>query len=186
MITKGKEAYHMAITSMDAEQAHLIRTAEAMAAAARTAPKTKGMDYIESLILTDGELEQLARVMEEMAAEGGPGILPRDAKCVRKSGAVLLLGIGYHRRGIDAWCNYCGLGGCAACAERNAACAFDSIDLGIALGSAVSVAADARVDTRIMMSVGIAAKRMKLLPEGTEIVYGIPISISGKSPFFDR
>ena len=37
-----------------------------------------------------------------------------------------------------------------------------------------------------MMSVGIAAKRMKLLPEGTEIVYGIPISISGKSPFFDR
>ena len=176
----------MAIFPATAEKNHLLRTAEAMAAAARTAPKTKGMDYVESLILTEEELEALALVMEEMAAEGGPAILKRDAACVRKSGAVLLLGIGYHQRGIDAWCNYCGLGGCEACAERKAACAFDPIDLGIALGSAVSVAADARVDTRIMMSVGIAAKRMKLLPEGTEIVYGIPISISGKSPFFDR
>jgi len=176
----------MLYSSEEMERRAVLETAARMCAAARTAPKTKGMDYLESLILTDGELETLALTMEEMAAEGGPTILKRDAVCVRKSGAVLLLGIGYHRRGIDAWCNYCGLGGCEKCAERNAACAFDPIDLGIALGSAVSVAADARVDTRIMMSVGIAAKRMKLLPEGTEIVYGIPISISGKSPFFDR
>ena len=176
----------MAISSCAAEQAHLLRTAEAMAAAARTAPKTKGADFLEALILTGEELEQLACVMEQLAAEGGPAILTRDAKCVRRSGAVLLLGIGYHQRGMDQWCNYCGLGGCNAAAQQGAACVFDPIDLGIALGSAVSVAADARVDTRIMMSVGIAAKRMALLPKGTEIVYGIPLSVSGKSPFFDR
>ena len=56
----------------------------------------------------------------------------------------------------------------------------------IALGSAAAVAADARVDSRIMMSAGLGAKKLGLFPEGTEIVYGIPLSISGKSPYFDR
>ena len=59
------------------------------------------------------------------------------------------------------------------------------IDLGIAVGSAVSVAADMRIDNRVMFSVGKAAQSMKLLGECTRIM-GIPLSVSGKSPMFDR
>ena len=176
----------MIIKAETAQQEHLIRTAEAMAAAARTAPKTKGADFIESLILEGEDLEKLAAVMDAIAEEKGIPFFQRDAGCIRKSGAVLVLGIGYHARGLDGVCGYCGLGGCSACTEQGAACAFDSVDIGIAVGSAVSVAADNRVDTRVMFSAGVGVKKLGLLPEGTEIVFGIPLSISGKSPYFDR
>ncbi len=65
-------------------------------------------------------------------------------------------------------------------------CAFNSVDVGIALGSAVATAADCRVDTRVMYSAGMAAARMKLLGEGPYQYFAIPVSASSKSPFFDR
>ncbi|MEA4965123.1 MAG: DUF2148 domain-containing protein [Oscillospiraceae bacterium] len=175
------------ISAKEAERAHLLRTAEAMAAAARTAPKTKGADFLEAAILVeDAELERLAAAMEAAAAETGAAFFSRDANCVRKSAAVLLLGVGHNRRGFGRFCGYCGLRDCADCQEKGAGCAFDPIDLGIAIGSAVSVAADRRVDARVMMSAGIGAKKCGFLPEETAIVFGIPLSVSGKSPYFDR
>jgi len=60
-----------------------------------------------------------------------------------------------------------------------------SIDMGIALGSACAVAADARVDNRIMFSAGKAAMEMGYA-DGDVLWNGIPLSVSGKSPFFDR
>ncbi len=54
------------------------------------------------------------------------------------------------------------------------------------MGSAVSVAADNRVDNRIMYTAGQAIMKMKILGEDVKIAYGIPLSISGKNPFFDR
>lgn len=176
----------MTYDAKTAERDHLLATAKAMAAAARTAPKTKGQDYVETAILDGEDLERLAAAMEEEAAENGLGFLIRDAGCVRKSGAVVLLGIGHHCRGMGKACNFCGLGDCAGCQAAGGACVFDPVDLGIALGSAAAVAADARVDSRIMMSAGLGAKRLGLFPAGTEIVFGIPLSISGKSPYFDR
>jgi len=37
-----------------------------------------------------------------------------------------------------------------------------------------------------MYSVGRAVVNIKLLGEDIKIAYGIPLSISGKNPFFDR
>jgi uncharacterized ferredoxin-like protein len=59
------------------------------------------------------------------------------------------------------------------------------MDLGVALGSAVSVAADARIDNRMMFTIGKAAASMGLLGE-YEMIIGVPLSVSGKTPFFDR
>ena len=70
--------------------------------------------------------------------------------------------------------------------EAGARCAYTGIDLGIAVGSAVSTATDARVDNRIMFSIGRAAQEMHLLGEDVCQIMGIPLSASGKSPFFDR
>lgn len=77
------------------------------------------------------------------------------------------------------------------CAEKDKhpeiPCHYNSCDLGIAIGSAVSIAADSRVDNRIMRSIGKAAIALKLFGDGEfSIAYGIPLASSGKSPFFDR
>ena len=50
----------------------------------------------------------------------------------------------------------------------------------------MAMAADMRVDTRIMFSVGMAAKALDILGHDVTQVYAIPISISSKNPFFDR
>ena len=60
-----------------------------------------------------------------------------------------------------------------------------TIDMGIAMGSAVAIAADERIDNRIMFSIGKVAEEMGYA-EGDIIWNGIPLSISGKSIFFDR
>jgi uncharacterized ferredoxin-like protein len=60
------------------------------------------------------------------------------------------------------------------------------IDLGIAIGSAVSTASVLKIDNRIMLSIGLAAVNLKILGKDVKIAYGIPLSISGKNPFFDR
>lgn len=65
-------------------------------------------------------------------------------------------------------------------------CAFNTGDLGIALGSAVSVAMDNRIDNRVMYTVGQAVLKMNLLGDDIKIVYGIPLSVSSKNVFFDR
>ena len=68
----------------------------------------------------------------------------------------------------------------------NGLCAWDAADVGIAIGSSAAVAADARVDNRVMFSVGRAARSLGLLGASVTLVLGIPLSVSGKSPFFDR
>jgi uncharacterized ferredoxin-like protein len=65
-------------------------------------------------------------------------------------------------------------------------CAFNSGDLGIALGSAVSRAADLRIDNRILFTAGKAAVELGMFGDDIRIAYGIPLSVSGKNPFFDR
>lgn len=175
----------MIISSEQAEQAALLTTAEAMCAAARTAPKAKGVDQIVSCILTGEEKNALADQMERMAEAFSYGFFLRDAQNVRDSQAVVLLGVQYGQRGLNAGCARCGFEDCAACAKSGGVCVYDPMDLGIAIGSAVSVAAERRVDNRIMFSCGRAANAMGLL-EGAPLVMGIPLSVSGKSPYFDR
>ena len=64
-------------------------------------------------------------------------------------------------------------------------CAINSVDLGIAIGSACATAADERVDTRVMFSAGLAARRLGLLG-ACGCVMAIPVSVDSKNPFFDR
>ncbi|MDE7119863.1 MAG: ferredoxin domain-containing protein, partial [Muribaculaceae bacterium] len=82
-------------------------------------------------------------------------------------------------------CGHCGF---ATCDDKPAhvPCACNSIDVGFAVGSAVALAADCRVDTRVMFSAGMAAQRLELLGNGCSQYLAIPVSASSKSPFFDR
>jgi len=150
----------MIVDSVAAEEEALLVVAKLMVAAARTAPKTRGEDSIHTAIVTGEEKDDLAKTMEEL----GRG---RDAGNVRASGAVVLIGVECGKPSGEWWPFWAKL-----------------IDLGIALGSAAKIAGDMNVDNRVMRSVGVAAMKMGLV-KGDDIE-GIPISIKGKSIYFDR
>ena len=81
----------------------------------------------------------------------------------------------------------CGFDTCEAKEQHpQVPCIFNTNDLGIAIGSAVSVAADNRADNRVMFSIGFTVNEMRLMDTEDLIIFGIPLSSSGKSPFFDR
>lgn len=158
-----------------------------MVAAARTAPKGRGKDNIVAAIVEGNTISEIANKMIEMAKQGRAGdFFVRDANNILQSEIVVLLGTRIKPLGLK----YCGLCGLQNCSEKekypNVPCSFNTGDLGIAVGSAVSVAMDLRIDNRIMFSAGMAAKEMKLLGEDIGIIYGIPLSCTSKNPFFDR
>ena len=164
----------------------VIKTAEAMCAAARTAPKAKGIDYLRTAVLTDEDIVRLSDIMKKQGEETGLGFLLRDAGNVLNSQAVVLIGTSYQQRGLGEFCSLCNFRGCEESKSNGAVCIFDPMDLGIALGSAVSVAADNRVDSRILFSAGKAAVEMGIFPKEINCVMAVPLSASGKSIYFDR
>jgi len=177
----------MMFSEKQIEEKAVMNTASRMCAAARTAPKARGIDNIITLVLTGAEKDALADKMDvinEREFEGTSTIFPRDAKNLRLAQAVVLIGVKRVYNGLK-FCSFCGFKNCDNCKEAGGRCAYNLIDLGIALGSAVSVAADDRVDNRIMYSVGKAAAEMNYADDSV-VWHGIPISLSGKNIFFDR
>jgi uncharacterized ferredoxin-like protein len=162
-----------------------------MAAAAVTAPKTKGEDFVEVLVVSGESLQALGRAMIAYGEKSGKKNFDRDGNNVLKSEAVVLIGLkAPNTAGLD-----CGACGFELCDELIGAprtrgefvgpiCAYRMLDMGIALGSAVKTAGLLNADNRIMYRIGVAARQMGLVD--WEFVMGIPLSISGKSIYFDR
>lgn len=188
----------MAILTSDKMEKNAVEMgASMMALSARTAPKTRGIDSVKTLILTGKELEGLAVAMEKKAEEKSTKLLTyrRDADNVRNSLAVLLIGVSRTPKRIEVPlnCGSCGFNSCKDFLAQGKIegedftgpiCIFQSIDLGIALGSAVKLASELNIDNRMMYTVGAAAKKMNLLD--SDVIIGIPLSVTGKNPYFDR
>jgi len=175
----------MIYRSFDAEKSAILDTANRMCAAARTAPKGRGVDNLVTMVVTGEEKDMLANEMDIIGKREDVAFFIRDAQNVRDSEAVVLLGTRLSQRGVP-FCGYCGFENCAKSKSGGGICSFDVNDLGVALGSAAGVAADCRVDSRVMFSIGKAAIALNVFDEDVKIVYGIPLSVSGKSVFFDR
>ncbi len=175
MIEKGNEA----------EKKVLKRVAEFMCASARTAPKAKGIDNIVTTIITGKDKKQLADEMEKIGRKKKSKSFLRDSENIRKVPLVVLMGTKVGPIGL-AVCGLCGFKDCKKLEKAGGICVFNSGDLGIAMGSAVSLAANFHIDNRVMYTAGIAALNLKLLEKEAKIAFGIPLSISGKNPFFDR
>jgi uncharacterized ferredoxin-like protein len=172
--------------SVNPEKQFAIRVAELMCIAARTAPKACGIDHVvTAIVVEESDKQQLADAMCEVAAEVNAPFFARDAENLLASDACVIIGVRLQRMQIPA-CNFCGFEGCAASETAGARCAFNIGDLGIALGSAASIAADHRVDCRIMYTIGRAALKLGLLGPEVKVAHAIPLSISGKNIFFDR
>jgi len=178
----------------------VIAVAELMAASARTAPKGGGRDDISTAILTGKEKDELADAMErrQEKKKTPADIFKRDAEGVRKSQAVLLIGVRgtmpkRTSKGASFNCGACGYESCGQFMKATKKkgedftgpnCIFEVLDLGIALGSAVKTASTLNIDNRMMYTAGAAAKDLELLD--ADLIIGIPLSATGKNPFFDR
>lgn len=181
------------IDSAGSEIEGLLTVAKLMIVSARTAPKSGGRDDVETLLVFGAEKDRIADEMEKMGAERNIKGFLRDGKNVRDSTAVVLVGV----EGTKSFSLDCGGCGFKTCKEFEAAarrkgqdftgpnCIFKSLDLGIAVGSAVKTAMDLNTDNRIMYRIGTAAMRLGLTKKSS-VVMGIPISAKGKSIYFDR
>lgn len=176
------------------DESRAVRLAcDLMALSARTAPKGKGADSLVIRSVADDDLDRLAGAMRRVAESGGSPIFSRDAANVDASEACLLLGVrGRETLGLD--CGGCGYAGCGAMGEAAVAehtdyagpnCVLKVTDLGIAVGSAVKTASLLNLDNRVMYTAGVAALGLGWLPDCT-VGYGIPVSATGKSIYFDR
>ena len=167
----------------DIRHEHVLDVARQMMTAARTAPKGKGVDIIEVALVTGDDVKVLSDKMVAMVEEHGMKFFLRDADNILSAEGIVLIGTHEQAQGLN--CGHCGYATCAGRAE-GVPCAINSVDVGIAIGSACATApADMRVDTRVMFSAGLAAQRLEWL-KGCKQVYAIPVSASSKNPFFDR
>jgi uncharacterized ferredoxin-like protein len=165
----------------------LDTVADLMEIAAITAPKTKGQDYVVVQTLRGADIEKLKVGMIEYG-EQKEGNWTRDANNVGASSAVVLIGI-KDADVADLNCAACGEETCIVINTTDGEfqgpqCALRVLDMGIALGSAVKMAGMLNVDNRIMYRAGVAARRLGLID--ADFVMGIPLSVSGKSIYFDR
>ena len=184
--------------SEEVEREAVRMVAAMMAASARTAPKARGVDAVETMVIDGDDLELLAGAMEAKAKEQPPYLSPvfiRDAGNVRNSSCVLLIGVTGNPKKIEQPldCGTCGYKTCKQLVNAGKRpgkdfsgpiCILQAIDLGIALGSAVKLASEFNVDNRMMYTIGAAAKKLELMD--ADIAIGIPLSVAGKNIYFDR
>lgn len=160
-----------------------MSVAKAMMSAARTAPKGCGVDNLEIAALGLSRLSRLARKMREIGERDSKAFFLRDADNVENSQAVVLIGTRRAVRGLN-----CGLCGYPTCREKRDSapavpCVFDVTDLGIAVGSAVAIAADCRVGNRILYSAALP-RRSWAFSMTVPSSMPVPLSVNGKKHLF--
>jgi len=164
----------------------ILQVAKLMVAAAVTAPKGRGISNLTTAIFTGNDIGPLIAKMEQMAAEFDLPSFHRDAQNLKQCDVVVLMGTSIAPMNLKK----CGMCGFANCTEKSKypqiPCSFNTGDLGIAMGSAVSVAMNHKIDNRIMYSVGQAAIALEIFPKEVLVVYAIPLKASNKNIFFDR
>lgn len=150
----------MILNERDSRHEQVLQVAQQMMTAARTAPKGKGVDIIEVAMVTESNIRILSDTMKQMYEDNGFKFFLRDADNILQAECVVLIGTRSLPQGLD--CGHCGYEHCGD-RKKGVPCAINSVDVGIAIGSACSVAADHRVDTRVMFSAGLAAQQLDWL-----------------------
>lgn len=147
------------------------------------------------VITKDDDLKKIAEAMKEYAPKStNEAYWLRDSLNIENSQALLLVGLSKPvTAGYD--CGGCGYPTCAEFAKNRQLkekemgysgphCVMRMIDIGVALSSAAKTASLLNVDNRVQQRVGAAAKAIGLIK--AEVAMGIPVSITGKSIYYDR
>lgn len=156
-----------------------------MAIAARTAPKTRGIDNIETIVIDDAaERSKVIEKMAEISKKENRPSFARDASSIQASPALFVFGVRSNPSGLN--CGFCGYKTCDELKKTKGVCAYNSIDLGLAVMSAAGLANHLHVDNRIMYSIGRASLDLGFFSKDVKQALGIPLSVTGKNPYFDR
>jgi uncharacterized ferredoxin-like protein len=171
--------------SNELESAAIKDVAGFMALAARTAPKTRSIDNVEVFAIDDDAAKKklIEKMREISKKENRPGF-ERDAKSIEASPIILIMGV--RSNPADLNCGFCSYPTCEEMTKHKGTCSYNPIDLGIASASAAAIASDFHADNRIMYSIGRACLDLKLFSQTVKQALGIPLSVTGKNPFFDR
>ena len=81
------------VSAKDGEKQGLLRAAELMMISCRTAPKSGGIDDVETLLVTGDEKDKIAEEMEKIGDERKIDGFRRDADNLKRSDALLLVGV---------------------------------------------------------------------------------------------
>jgi len=164
--------------------------AQLMMLSARTAPKGTGDDFVVMEVITGKRLRKLGEAMIEYGEEVKDRFYVRDGKSVLDSQGLLFVGL-KDAQPVGLNCGGCGFERCIRPEDvkelrdfRAPVCMIRLLDLGIAIGSAVKTASIHNVDNRIMYRAGVMARKLEMID--ADVVMGIPLSGTGKSPYFDR
>ena len=137
---------------------YVLQAVRQMMTAARTAPKGKGIDIIEVAMVTDEDIKRLSEELVIMSGETGLKFFLRDADNILQAEAIMIAGTRQQVQGLN--CAHCGFPTCVEKPET-VPCAINSVDLGIAVGSACATASDLRLDVgRLQMCDGDSGKRV--------------------------
>ena len=138
----------MIINERESRHEQVLNVARQMMTAARTAPKGKGVDIIEVALVTDEDIKKLSEQLISLSEEKGMKFFLRDADNILSAECVLLIGTRELAQGLN--CGHCGF---PTCAERSTGvpCVINSVDVGIAIGSACATAADHRVPSQTLL-----------------------------------
>ena len=116
----------MILNERESRHEHVLHVARQMMAAARTAPKGKGVDIIEIAMVTDGDINILSEMMVKMVAEHGMKFFLRDAENILNAECVLLIGTHEQAQGLN--CGHCGYATCVS-RKEGVPCAINRISL---------------------------------------------------------
>ena len=105
------------LSGVEAEKKGLEEAAKLMLVSARTAPKSGGVDDVETLLVTGEEKDALAAEMDKVSEERRTEGFKRDGRNTRESQAIVLVGV----RGTRNFGLNCGACGYATCQEFDAA-----------------------------------------------------------------
>jgi uncharacterized ferredoxin-like protein len=161
---------------------------ELMEIAAMTAPKAVGANFVVTCTLKGSALRRLGKGMIDYGRRAKKANFDRDGRNVLDSQAVVLIGL-KDAEVVDLNCGACGAEACIVPNTyegefKGPNCALRHLDMGIAIGSAVKTAQMMNVDNRIMYRAGVVARQLGLID--ADFVMAIPLSVSGKSIYFDR
>ena len=171
--------------SNELEKAAIKDVAEFMAVAARTAPKTRGIDNIEVVAIDDEPMKnKIIDKMKEISKKENRPSFERDANSIGASPVILVIGVKSNPAGLN--CGFCGYPTCAELSKTKGICAYNSVDLGIAIDSAAAIANSFHADNRVMYSIGRACLDLGIFSQTVKQALGVPLSVTGKNPFFDR
>jgi uncharacterized ferredoxin-like protein len=173
-----------------------VMVANLMAVAARTAPKAGGKDFLEIVVIDqDDDLKKIAQAMKDYAPRStNESYWLRDAANIENSQALVLIGLAKaNLAGYD--CGGCGFSTCKEFEQHRKLqdkemgytgphCIMRMMDIGVALASAAKTASLMNVDNRVQQRVAAAARALGYIK--AEVAMGIPVSVSGKSIYYDR